>query len=85
MKGTTKRMMKLEAEQTRVKMPAPLAKAFRIDVRQGGAWRTVFEDAANWRRLRQLAFDPLEADALRLVVTETWGGKKAHVFAMDAR
>ena len=69
----------------RVTMPKMLAKGFRLEVRVGGAWRTVFEDAANWRRLRKVAFDPVEADALRLVVTETWGGKKAHVFAMDAR
>ena len=80
-----KRMRKLEATTERKEMPKMLAKGFRVEARVGGAWRTVFEDAANWRRLRQLAFDPVEADALRLVVTETWGGKKARVFAMDAR
>jgi hypothetical protein len=33
-----------------------------------------------------VAFEPVEADSLRLVVTESWGGKgeKAHVFAFDA-
>lgn len=84
MKGTTKRMMKLEAEQTRVKMPAPLAKAFRIDVRRGGVWRPVYEDKINILRLRKLIFPPVEADALRLVVLETWGGGKAHIYALDA-
>ena len=62
-----------------------LAKGFRVEVRVGGAWKAVFADAANWRRLRQVAFDPVGADALRLVVTETWGGEKAHVFAVDAK
>ena len=89
MKGTTKRMMKLEAEHTRVKMPAPLAKGFRIDARVGGAWKTVFADDLNILRLRKVSFSPVEADALRLVVTETWGQSydkpkpRAHVFAFD--
>ena len=39
---------------------------------------------ANYRRLRKVAFGPVEADAMRLVVAETWGGGKAHVFALDA-
>ena len=85
LKGTTKRMMKLEAEHGRVKMPAPLAKSFRVDVRTGGAWKSVFEEKLNILRLRKVAFSPVEADALRLVVTETWGGEKAHVFALDAK
>ena len=72
MKGTSKRMMKLEAEHTRVKMPAPLAKRFRIDARVNGAWKTVFSDDLNILRLRKVSFAPVEADALRLVVTETW-------------
>ena len=66
-------------------MPKMLAKGFRLQVRVGGLWRTVFSDAANWRRLRKLTFAPVEADALRLVVTETWGDEKAHVFALDAK
>ena len=90
MKGTSKRMMKLEAEHTRVKMPAPLAKGFRIDARVGGAWKTVFSDNLNILRLRKVSFVPVETDALRLVVTETWGQSydkpkpRAHVFAFDA-
>ena len=80
-----KRMRKLEATQERKPMPKMLAKGFRVEARVGGAWRTLFEDAANYRRLRQVSFGPVEADALRLVVTETWGGERAHVFAMDAK
>ena len=36
-------------------------------------------------QLRKVSFDPVDADALRLVVAEAWGGGKAHVFAFDAR
>jgi len=84
MKGTTKRMTKLEAEHGRVKMPAPLAKRFRVEARVGGEWKTVYSDDLNILRLRKVSFDSVEADALRLVVVEAWGGGKAHVFAFDA-
>ena len=80
-----KRMRKLEATTDRAIMPKMLAKSFRIDVRFGGEWRTVFTDNLNILRFRRVMFTPVEADALRLVVTETWGGGKAHVFAFDAR
>lgn len=82
---TGKRMRKLEATAERAEMPAPLARAFRIDARVGGAWRTVFSDRENFLRLRQIAFGaPVEADALRLVVESAWGGGPARVFAFDA-
>ena len=80
-----KRMRKLEATTERKPMPKMLAKGFRVEVRVGGDWRTVFVDESNYRRLRHLAFDPVMADALRLVVTATWGGERAHVFALDAK
>ena len=84
-KTRNKRMRKLEATQERKNLPKMLAKGFRVEVRVGGVWQTVAADTANCRRLRQLAFDPVKADALRLVVTETWGGEKAHVFAQEAK
>lgn len=84
-KFLNKRMRKLEAMQERAKMPKMLAKGFRLETRVNGIWQTVFEDKENFRRLRRIAFEPVDADALRLVVTETWGGGKAHVFALDAR
>ena len=80
-----KRMRKLEATTERAAMPKMLAKGFRVELRAGGAWRTVFKDDANYLRLRKISFAPAEADAMRLVVTETWGGEKAHVFALDAK
>ncbi len=79
-----KRMRKLEATTERAELPKMLAKSFRIDIRVGGAWRTVFRDHLNILRLRKISFAPVEADGMRLVVEETWGGEKAHVFALDA-
>jgi hypothetical protein len=84
MKFTNKRMLKLEAEHGRRSMPAMLAKGFRLDAHVGGEWKTVFDEKLNILRLRKVSFEPVEADALRLVVTESWGGGKAHVFAFDA-
>ena len=65
-------------------MPGMLAKGFRIDARVDGEWKTVFFDRINFLRFRRVAFPSVEADALRLVVTESWGGGDAHVFAFDA-
>ena len=50
----------------------------------GMAWKTVYEEEGNFLRLRKVSFEPVEADALRLVVTSTWGSEKGHVFAFDA-
>ena len=47
--------------------------------------KSYYEDGLNILRLRKVSFDPVDVDALRLVVAETWGGGKAHVFAFDAR
>ena len=79
-----KRMRKLEATTERAVMPKSLAKSFRIDARIGGEWKCVFSDELNILRFRRVSFAPVDADALRLVVTETWGGDEAHVFAFDA-
>jgi hypothetical protein len=81
-----KRMRKLEATTERAEMPKMLAKSFRIDVKADGAWKTVFQDDLNILRFRRVSFAPIDADALRLVVTEAWGGRSqaAHVFALDA-
>lgn len=79
-----KRMRKLEATTERAAMPSMLAKAFRVEARVGGEWKTVFSDDLNILRFRKVSFAPVEADALRLVVAAVWGGEKAHVFALDA-
>lgn len=78
-----KRMLKLEAERNRKAMPEMMAKAFRIDAFADGNWRTVFSDALNILRFRTVSFESVSATKLRLVVEETWGGEKAHIFACD--
>ncbi|MBQ6822822.1 MAG: FAD-dependent oxidoreductase, partial [Bacteroidales bacterium] len=80
-----KRMRKLEATTERVAMPPMMARGFRLDLRVGGKWQTVYEDTENFLRLRKVSFAPVKADAARLVVTSTWGDEKAHVFAFDIK
>ena len=84
MRHRSKRMRKLEATTERAQMPKMLAKSFHIDVRVSGEWRRVHEDGLNMLRFRKVSFDTVDADGLRLVVDGTWGGEKAHVFALDA-
>ena len=84
LKVKSKRMPKFEALTERVKMPAMMAKSFRIEARVNGQWTTVYEDANNFLRLRKVFFNPVKADGMRLIVNETWGAETAHVFALDA-
>ena len=83
LKVRAKRMRKLEATTERSPMPPMMARGFRLDVRVKGKWQTVYEDGENFLRLRKVAFSPVKADAVRLVVTSTWGADQAHVYAFD--
>ena len=79
-----KRMRKLEATTERVEMPWMMPKAYRIDVRPAkGEWSTVYECPFNFKRLNKVSFDPVQANEVRVVVTQTWGGGKGHIFAFD--
>ena len=83
-KVRSKRMRKLEATTERVSVPAPIAKSYRIEVKlKKGPWTTVYECPLNYLRLNKIAFEPVQATSVRLVVTDTWGAEKAHVFAFD--
>ena len=84
LKVRSKRMRKLEATTERVAMPPMMAKSFRLEVKTRAGWQTVYEDTENYLRLRRVSFPTVEATALRLVVTSTWGADKAHIFALDA-
>jgi hypothetical protein len=84
LKERGKRMRKLEATTNRVAMPEMMAKGFRIEALVKGQWTTVYEDSENILRLRKVTFAPVLTKQLRLVVTSTWGGERAHVFAFDA-
>ena len=96
-----KRMRKLEATTERVPMPSEMVKAFKVQVRvpadsrkqrklnvadpAAGEWKTIAEVNENFRRLVKLSFDPVRTDAVRIVVDETWGAEKAHIFAFDVK
>jgi len=84
-KVRSKRMRKLEATTERVAVPAPIAKSYRIEVKlKKGPWTTVYECPLNYLRLNKIAFEPVQATDIRIVVTDTWGAEKAHIFAFDA-
>lgn len=96
-----KRMRKLEATTERVPMPSEMVKEFKVQVRvpattrkdrklnaadpAAGEWKTVAEVKDNFRRLVKLSFDSVQTDAVRIVVDETWGAEKAHIFAFDVK
>ena len=51
-----------EATTERVAMPPMMARGFRLDLRVGGKWQTVYEDTENFLRLRKVSFAPVKAD-----------------------
>lgn len=78
-----KRMRKLEATPEYAKMPSEMAKSFKVQVKVKKDWVTVAEVSDNFRRLQKIEFEPVKASAIRIVVDETWGAPKAHIFAFD--
>ena len=96
-----KRMRKLEATTERVEMPSEMARDFVVQVRvparnrkesrlfrsdsSAGEWVTVAQVKDNYKRLVKLFLDPVQTDAVRLVVEKTWGAEKAHIFAFDVK
>ena len=84
LKVRSKRMRKLEATTERVEIPNMMTRGYRIEALVGKEWKTVYSEDNNYLRLRKVSFDPVQTKQLRLVVTETWGAPKAHIFAFDA-
>ena len=84
LKYRSKRMRKLEATTERVEIPKMMTKDFHIDVQTKDGWKTVYTGKDNYLRLKKVAFEPVQAKAMRLVVDATYGAPKAHVFALDA-
>ena len=83
LKVRSKRMRKFEATTYRVEIPGMMTKSYRVEARVKGEWKTVFSEEDNYLRLRKISFEPVKADALRIVVTSTWGAPQAHIFAFD--
>ena len=65
-------------------VPVKMARAFRVDVQSGGAWKTVARVDNNYQRLVRLPIDSMAA-SIRFVLEDTWGADTAHVFACDIR
>ena len=63
-------------------VPGFMAKAFRIEVKQGTTWKTVAVEKNNYHRLVRVPL-AVNASTVRFVLEETWGDEKAHVFACD--
>ena len=84
LKVRSKRMRKLEATTERVEIPKMMTKGFKIEALVDKEWKTLYSDDDNYLRLRKVTFEPVQTKQLRLVVTETWGTEKAHIFAFDA-
>jgi hypothetical protein len=84
LKVRSKRMRKLEATTERVEIPKMMTKGFKIEALVDKEWKTLYSDDDNYLRLRKVTFEPVQTKQLRLVVTETWGAEKAHIFAFDA-
>ena len=84
LKVRSKRMRKLEATTERVEIPKMMTKGYRVEALVDKEWKTLYSEDNNYLRLRKVSFEPVKTKQLRLVVTETWGAEKAHIFAFDA-
>ena len=80
-----KRQRNVEVSGESHEMPKLLARSFRLECRVGGTWHTVAEVTDNRHRLVRLEWEPLEADAIRLVPVAAWGGGEVRVFSFDVR
>ena len=84
LKHRSKRMPKLEGTTERASMPKMMARNYHIDIKTAAGWQTVYTAKDNYLRLCKISFTPVQGTGLRLVVDNTWGAPKAHVFALDA-
>lgn len=85
--ATTSREMRccypLEYEPKTV--PETIVKRFRITAEdEHGNRQVVFEESNNYQRLVKIPL-AIEATAVQLIPLETWGSKKAHIFAWDLK
>ena len=60
------------------------SRLFRSDS-SAGEWVTVAQVKDNYKRLVKLSLDPVQTDAVRIVVEKTWGAEKSHIFAFDVK
>jgi len=65
-----------------------LVRAFQLEVRVDGAWKTVCEVNENRQRLVRIDLQGIvpngaPIDGVRLTPRETWGSELVHIFAFD--
>ena len=81
--GMQRRIALVPGNPDCLRLPPELAKAYRLEARSEGRWRTLAEVSANARRR---AVHPAEApfDALRLTLQETYGAAETGLHALLA-
>lgn len=57
---------------------------YRIEIEDGGEWRTVVHETGNFQRFRRHSFDPVETDRIRVVVEATNGVPWVELFEVRA-
>ncbi|MER6000074.1 FAD-dependent oxidoreductase [Nonomuraea angiospora] len=75
-------LINLHHHRTPFEVMPTLARDYRLEVRQGGGWRTVSEVRDNRRRRNVHDLEPVTTDALRIVVDAGNGTPYAHVVAV---
>lgn len=82
--SNTKRMAHVYPQSAnRCAVPDTLVRAFRLEAEdESGTWRTVYHEENNYQRLVLVPLG-IQATALRLVCTETWGDPLVRVFAFE--
>nr|WP_309694683.1 FAD-dependent oxidoreductase [Armatimonas sp.] len=82
--SNTKRMAHVYPQSAnRCAVPDSLVKAFRLEAEdESGTWSTVYSEDNNYQRLVLIPLS-IQATALRLTCTETWGDALARVFAFE--
>jgi hypothetical protein len=61
-------------------IPQELLKSLKVEAKIDGNWMKVGENIKNQRRLIKFNFDKLEATAVRITMTETYGADNAKLF-----
>ncbi len=85
----TKRMRQIEGipkDDPLRRLPGTLARDFSVEILNSGKWTPVLEIKENRKRYLRLNFEPVSAEAIRLIPETSWDSEadKVHVFAFEA-
>ncbi len=71
--------------QERKTIPECMTKSFRLEAEgENGQWQVIFHEQNNYQRLIKIPLD-IKTIAVRLILEETWGAKRCHIFAWDLK